>query len=74
MSGSAAFSFGRITANPFLNLNWPDIIFVPAVRRRLAMRRMPKRASRKAHRPKMKLGLLSVHKISQACPGTPEER
>ena len=38
------------------------------------MLRMPKRPSRKAHRPKIKLGLLSVQKISQACPGTPEER
>jgi len=72
--GLLTFSLGRLTANPFLTLNWPDLVFVPAVRRRLAMLRMPKRVSRKAHRPKIKLGLLSVQKISQACPGTPEER
>ena len=68
------FSLGRITANRFLDLNWPDSIFVPAVRRRLAMRRMPEIAGRKAHRSKIKLGLLSAQKISRACRGTPEER
>ncbi len=72
--GLLTFSLGRVTANPFLDLNWPDLIFVPAVRRRLAMQRMPKRASRKAHRPKIKPGLLSVQEISRACLGTPEER